>query len=69
MLTGWRTYITIVVGAIFNVLLAMGYLVDLTQAEMDAFTKVLVVLIETGLLVAGVVFNFVGRKRIKQLGR
>ena len=57
MLQGYKTYITIVVMALFNILQQMG-LKDITPDSVEAAVNVI-------LGVLAFIFNYVGRKRIQ----
>jgi len=56
MLQGYKTYITIVVMALFNILEQLG-LTDVTSEAVEAA-------VNTILAILAFIFNYVGRKRI-----
>jgi len=56
MLQGYKTYITIVVMALFNILEQLG-LTDVTSEGVEAA-------VNTILAILAFIFNYVGRKRI-----
>jgi hypothetical protein len=57
MLQGYKTYITIVVMALFNILEQLG-LTDVTSESVEAA-------VNTILAILAFIFNYVGRKRLE----
>ena len=58
MLSGYRTYIVVLLTALYNVLSQLGLLSGIDSAQWEIFINVVLALL-------GVVFNFVGRKTLK----
>jgi len=68
-MAGYRTYIIIVLMGILSLLQAMGYMADFGDKEIQTFVDVGIAFVTAILAVAGIVFNLLGRKRIRQYGR
>jgi len=68
-MAGYRTYIIIVLMGILSLLQAMGYMTEIGDKEIQTFVDVGIAFITAILAIAGIVFNIVGRRRIKRFGR
>jgi len=62
MLDGWKTYIVIILMAIYNVLSQLGLLPGIDTPMMETFINVL-------LAIMGLIFNKAGRNRIARTGK
>lgn len=59
MLKGYRTYITIIIIALYNILRAIGVdFGDITAENVD-------IAVNTLLSVLAIIFNYIGRKRLQ----
>jgi len=66
---GYRTYIIIVLMGVLSLLQAMGYMKEIGDKEIQTFVDVGIAFVTAILAVAGIVYNLVGRKRIKMYRR
>lgn len=62
MLNGLKTYIVIVLMAVYNIMVSAGLLPDISEAEWQTFINVLLVLL-------AILFNYIGRRRILRTGK
>ena len=62
MLDGWKTYIVIILMAIYNVLSQLGLLPGIDTPTVETFINVL-------LAILGLIFNKAGRNRIARTGK
>ena len=62
MLDGWKTYIVIVLMAVYNIMIQAGWLGDVSEADWQVFVSVFLALL-------GLLFNKIGRNRIARTGR
>jgi len=61
-MNGWKTYVTIVLMAVYNLLSQIGYLPGIDETSWQVFINVVLALL-------GVIFNFIGRSKIAKTGR
>lgn len=61
-LEGWRTYIVIVLMAVYNLMVSAGWLAGVTETDWGVFINVILALL-------GLIFNKVGRNRVARYGK
>ena len=61
-LDGWKTYIVIVMMAVYNIMVQAGWLGDVSEADWQIFVNVV-------LAILGMIFNKIGRNKIAKYGK